>query len=47
MKSRNCYICKKYISILEYSESTLINFVNGKYGMSYEMYLKMKRVRIF
>lgn len=46
-KSRNGYSYKKCVSILECSESTLINFVNGKYGMSYDMYLKMKKVGIF
>ncbi|MGG7153330.1 helix-turn-helix domain-containing protein [Clostridium neonatale] len=46
-KNRNDYGYKKCISILECSESTLINFVNGKYGMSYEMYLKMEKVGIF
>jgi len=46
-KSRNGYSYKKCISILECSESTLINFAKGKYGMSYEMYLKMNKVGIF
>ena len=46
-KSRNDYSYKKCVSILECSESTLINFVNGKYGISYEMYLKMNKVGIF
>lgn len=46
-KHRNGYSYKKCVSILECSESTIINFVKGKYGMSYEMYLKMKKVGIF
>ena len=46
-KSRNDYSYKKCVSILECSESTIINFVKGKYGMSYEIYLKMKEVGIF
>ena len=46
-KSRNDYSYKKCVIILKCSESTIINFVNGKYGMSYEMYLKMKEAGIF
>ena len=46
-KNRNGYSYKKCVSILKCSESTIINFVKGKYGMSYEMYLKMNKVGIF
>lgn len=46
-KSRNGYSYKKCVIILECSESTIINFVNEKYGMSYEMYFKTKKVGIF
>lgn len=46
-ENRNGYSYKKCVSILECSDSTLINFVKGKYCISYELYLKMKKIGIF
>lgn len=46
-KSRNDYSYSEYARILECSRSALITFVRGDYGLSYDMYLKMKEVGIF
>ena len=46
-KNRNGYSYSECVRILECSRSALITFVRGYYGLSYDMYLKMKEVGVF
>jgi transcriptional regulator with XRE-family HTH domain len=46
-KNRHGYSYSDCVSILECSRSALITFVRGDYGLSYDMYLKMKEVGVF
>lgn len=46
-KNMNGYSYSDCVRILECSRSALLTFVRGDYGLSYDMYLKMKKVGIF
>ncbi|HEX9027053.1 MAG TPA: hypothetical protein VF839_11405 [Clostridium sp.] len=46
-KEENCYSFYECVKILESSKSALLSFTNGRFGLSYDMYLKMKKVGIF
>lgn len=46
-KNRNGYSYSDYVMILEFSRSALLTFVRGDYDISYDMYLKIKKVGIF
>ncbi|HEX9026689.1 MAG TPA: XRE family transcriptional regulator [Clostridium sp.] len=45
-KNRNGYSYSDYVMILEFSRSDLLTFVREDYGISYDMYLKIKKVGI-
>lgn len=46
-KNRNGYSYSDCVRILECSKSALLTFVRRDYGLSYDMYFKMKKVGIF
>ncbi|OOM13481.1 hypothetical protein CLOSAC_15670 [Clostridium saccharobutylicum] len=46
-KTRNNYSYSNCVRILDCSKSALITFVRGDYGLSYDMYFKMKEVGVF
>ena len=43
----NGYSYSDCVRIFECSRSALLTFVRGDYGLSYDMYLNMKKVGIF
>ena len=45
-KNINGYSYSDCVRILECSRSALLTFVRGDYGLSYDMYLKMKSLKI-
>lgn len=46
-KEDNCYSFYECVQLLKSSKSALLSFTNGSFGLSYNMYLKMKKVGVF
>ena len=46
-KEINNYSYADCIEILQASKSAIMSFVHGRFGLSYDIYLKMKKIGVF